>query len=82
MFGLWERPDAERRASAGRGEAPATDGKSCDREGKAMAEGSVITEEMRRMIGVETPPYVIEVERGDLRRFVEATGETKGEPAA
>jgi acyl dehydratase len=41
-----------------------------------MADGSVITEEMRRLIGVETPPYVIEVERGDLRRFVEATGES------
>jgi acyl dehydratase len=41
-----------------------------------MADGSVITEEMRRLIGVETPPYVLEVERGDLRRFVEATGET------
>jgi acyl dehydratase len=36
----------------------------------------VITEEMRRMIGVETPPYVVDIERGDLRRFVEATGET------
>ncbi len=36
----------------------------------------VITEEMRGLIGVETPPYYVEVEKGDLRRFVEATGET------
>jgi acyl dehydratase len=41
-----------------------------------MPDASVITEEMRRLIGVETSPYTIAVERGDLRRFVEATGET------
>lgn len=41
-----------------------------------MLGGSVITAEMRELIGVETPPYVVEVEKGDLRRFVEATGET------
>ncbi len=41
-----------------------------------MSSDSVITEEMRGLIGVETPPYLVEVEKGDLRRFVEATGET------
>ena len=41
-----------------------------------MVDGTVITEEMRGLIGVETPPYLVEVEKGDLRRFVEATGET------
>ncbi len=41
-----------------------------------MVEDAVITEEMRGLIGVEAPPYVVEVEKGDLRRFVEATGET------
>jgi len=41
-----------------------------------MSSDSVITEEMRGLIGVEAPPYLVEVERGDLRRFVEATGET------
>lgn len=40
-----------------------------------MGEESIITEDMRRMVGVETPPYTVDVERGDLRRFVEATGE-------
>lgn len=42
-----------------------------------MSAAPVITEEMRRLVGVETPPYVVEVERGDLRRFAEATGETR-----
>ena len=42
-----------------------------------MVVDAVITEEMRALIGVETPPYVVEVEKGDLRRFVEATGETQ-----
>jgi acyl dehydratase len=39
-------------------------------------DGGIVTEEMRRLIGVETPAYTVEVEAGDLRRFVEATGET------
>ena len=38
-----------------------------------MSEDSMITEEMRRMIGFETPPYVVKVERGDVLRFLEAT---------
>ena len=41
-----------------------------------MVDSTVITEQMRGLIGVETPPYVVEVEKGDLRRFVQATGET------
>ncbi len=41
-----------------------------------MSSDSVITEEMRGLIGVEALPYLVEVEKGDLRRFVEATGET------
>jgi hypothetical protein len=41
-----------------------------------MANGSIITSEMRALIGVETPPLTTEVEQGDLRRFREATGET------
>jgi acyl dehydratase len=44
--------------------------------GGRMVGDPVITEEMRGLIGVETPPYYVEVEKGDLRRFVEATGET------
>lgn len=42
-----------------------------------MGEGSVITEEMRWMVGVETSPYTIKIKEGDLQRFVEAIGETK-----
>jgi hypothetical protein len=41
-----------------------------------MRSASIITEEMRALVGVETPPFTIEVEKGDLRRFLEATGET------
>ena len=41
-----------------------------------MADGSIITEEMRTLVGVETSPLTIEVEKGDLRRFREAIGET------
>lgn len=40
-----------------------------------MVQGSVITEEMRHMIGVEAPPYTFEVEKGALRRFLNATGD-------
>ncbi len=41
-----------------------------------MASQSIITDEMRARIGLETAPMTIEVEKGDLRRFTEATGET------
>ena len=40
-----------------------------------MVQESVITEEMRQMIGVETPPYIFEVEKGALRKFLNATGD-------
>ena len=38
--------------------------------------GTLVTEDMRRMIGTEAPPYTVEVEKGDLRRFLAATGDT------
>ena len=44
-----------------------------------MSSGPVITQEMRRLVGVETAPYTIEVEAGDLRRFAQAIGH--GAPA-
>lgn len=34
--------------------------------------GSVITEEMRSMLGVEVGPQVYEIEKGMIRKFVEA----------
>ena len=40
-----------------------------------MSDSPVITEQMRQMVGVEAPPYSIGVERADLLRFIEATGE-------
>ena len=45
------------------------------KESKLVQE-SVITEEMRRMIGVEAPSYIVEVEKGAVRKFVGATGDT------
>ncbi|MBI4639461.1 MAG: MaoC family dehydratase N-terminal domain-containing protein [Candidatus Tectomicrobia bacterium] len=41
-----------------------------------MAQESVITEEMRHLIGAETPPHTFEVEKGALRKFLNATGDT------
>jgi acyl dehydratase len=35
-----------------------------------------ITADMRALIGVETEPYSLEIERGDLIRFARSTGET------
>ena len=42
-----------------------------------MAQGSIITEEMRQTlkIGEETKPFVYEVERGWIRRFANAIGD-------
>jgi acyl dehydratase len=40
-----------------------------------MSSESVITPQMRRLVGVETAPYTIAVEAGDLRRFAEAIGQ-------
>ena len=40
-----------------------------------MTEESVITEELRNMVGVEAEPEVFEVEKGHIRRFAEAVGD-------
>ena len=40
-----------------------------------MAEESVISEEMKKMIGVEAEPIVLEVEKGHIRRFAQAVGD-------
>jgi len=40
-----------------------------------MAEGSVITEEMRKSIGVESEPTVVLVGKEPIRRFAEAIGD-------
>ncbi len=37
--------------------------------------GALITDQMRQRIGAEAPPYTVEVEKGDLRRFLAATGD-------
>src|SRR5438874_8562129 len=41
-----------------------------------MAEGSVITEEMRAAIGVEGEPYTLEMDRTSVRMFARAVGYT------
>lgn len=40
-----------------------------------MAEDSVITDEMRSMIGVESEPSVYEIEKEAIRRWAEAIGD-------
>jgi len=40
-----------------------------------MTEESIITEDLRNMLGVEAPPEVFEVEKGHIRRFAEAVGD-------
>ena len=35
----------------------------------------IVTDEARTMIGTESEPYVVEVERGAIRRFAEAIGD-------
>lgn len=40
-----------------------------------MTQESVITEEMRAAIGVESEPVTYEVERGAIRKFAEAIGD-------
>ena len=37
---------------------------------------SVITDELRRKIGVEAPPVTIEIDKGMLRRLAEAVGDS------
>ena len=41
-----------------------------------MAEGSLITEEMRTQIGVESEPWTVEVDRSAVRMFARAVGYT------
>ena len=40
-----------------------------------MSEESVITEELRNLVGVEGEPRVFEVEKGSIRRFAKAVGD-------
>ncbi len=40
-----------------------------------MAEESVIPEELRSWLGVESEPNVVEVEKGHIKRFAEAVGD-------
>lgn len=40
-----------------------------------MTEESVVSEEMKKMVGVEAEPEVYEVEKGHIRRFAEAVGD-------
>ena len=40
-----------------------------------MTQTSVITDAMRRVIGVESQPYTFEVEKGDIVRYAQAIGE-------
>lgn len=40
-----------------------------------MTQGSVITDEMKKVIGVESEPTTIEVEKEPIRRFAEAIGD-------
>lgn len=41
-----------------------------------MADDSVITDEMKAVIGVESEPSVYEIERSSIRRWAEAIGDT------
>ena len=41
-----------------------------------MTQDSVITDEMRSLVGVESEPSVYEIERGPIRRWAEAIGDT------
>jgi acyl dehydratase len=40
-----------------------------------MAEGSLITDELRKLIGVSSGPIVSKVEEGAIQRFAEAVGD-------
>ncbi|MBN2462111.1 MAG: MaoC family dehydratase N-terminal domain-containing protein [Dehalococcoidia bacterium] len=40
-----------------------------------MAEGSVITEELRKMIGVPSDPIIFKVEEGAIQRYAQAIGD-------
>ncbi|MCK4697857.1 MAG: MaoC family dehydratase N-terminal domain-containing protein, partial [Dehalococcoidia bacterium] len=41
-----------------------------------MAQDSVITDEMRNLVGVESEPSVYQIEREPIRRWAEAIGDT------
>jgi acyl dehydratase len=41
-----------------------------------MTQGSVITEEMKKAIGVESEPTVVLIEKEPIRRFAEAIGDS------
>ncbi len=41
-----------------------------------MTQGSVVTEEMKKAIGVESEPTVVLIEKEPIRRFAEAIGDT------
>lgn len=43
-----------------------------------MSGDRYITPQMRAEIGVETPPYSMDVEKGDMIRYARSVGETKG----
>jgi acyl dehydratase len=51
-----------------------------------VTQNAVITDAMRRVIGVESQPYTFEVEKGDIVRYAQAIGEVNPlfmtEPAA
>ncbi|MBI4332955.1 MAG: MaoC family dehydratase N-terminal domain-containing protein [Chloroflexi bacterium] len=40
-----------------------------------MPEGSLITEEMKKIIGVESEPIVYDVEKGAIKKFAQAIGD-------
>lgn len=40
-----------------------------------MPEGSLISDEMRKSIGVESEPIVYEIEKGAIKKFAEAIGD-------
>jgi acyl dehydratase len=40
-----------------------------------MVDGSAITEELRRMLGVEAEPQIHAVEKGHIKRFAQAVGD-------
>jgi len=49
--------------------------KACMREENHMNEMAVLTEEFRKLVGVESEPEVWEVEKGHIRRHAEAIGD-------
>jgi len=40
-----------------------------------MTQGSVITDEMKKAIGVESEPTIVQIEKEPIRRFAEAIGD-------